>query len=99
MSGHKTAGAGQPLFFHCPKYRSARATEREAAYLAFMLRAHREITLTGRTRKVRKPNGQRMTKTAREYRCTCGHVGWSRHVDLERLSRLPGKPVPRYSRA
>jgi len=47
----------------------------------------RDIELTGRRRK-RKPKrgsapGLRSDSYAREYRCrSCGHVGWSKHMDL-----------------
>jgi hypothetical protein len=43
------------------------------------------VTLTGR-RKPFPTCGIRHGMINREYRCSdCGHVGWSRHTDLERL--------------
>ncbi len=30
--------------------------------------------------------GSRSTFVAREYRCSCGHVGWSNHTDLARAA-------------
>lgn len=42
------------------------------------------VALTGRTR-LTKHRGQRQSLTSREYKCQdCGHVGWSKHIDLER---------------
>lgn len=75
-------GTGQPHFFVCPVERSTRIVR--------ILGPHR-VELTGRTRdesRLRRKHGRgggRMSRTSREYRClTCGHVGWSAHVDLER---------------
>lgn len=43
------------------------------------------VTLTGR-RKKHSTCGIRHGMISREYRCSdCGHVGWSRHIDLEAL--------------
>jgi hypothetical protein len=44
------------------------------------------VTLTGRERPYRRKGvmGSRSTHVSREYRCSCGHVGWSNHVDLAR---------------
>jgi hypothetical protein len=50
-------------------------------------RVTHQVTLTGRTRpyfnRFHALVG-RSTRVSREYRCTCGHVGWSNHADLER---------------
>lgn len=71
-------GTGSPLSFRC---------SREAAGL------HGKgygFELTGRTRPTRARRhsslGSRSTLTDREYRCECGHVGWSNHEDLARMA-------------
>lgn len=73
---HKTAGAGSPQLFLCA--RSRRLNERGHI-----------VTLTGRTKPYKPPSGSslgaRSTLTSREYECSCGHVGWSNHVALERM--------------
>lgn len=41
------------------------------------------VTLTGRRRPHRGKVGPRITHIDREYQCdSCGHVGWSAHIDL-----------------
>lgn len=47
------------------------------------------VKLTGRIRRHHSSGAivGRSTKTSREYKCQCGHTGWSNHVDLERLSQ------------
>jgi hypothetical protein len=46
------------------------------------------VELTGRERPYHRKRhtvkGSRSTEISREYRCSCGHVGWSNHVDLAR---------------
>jgi hypothetical protein len=77
-----SAGPGSPVFFRCTVARRRR--ER---------RGH-DVTLTGRVKPYKAGSysamGTRSTSTAREYRCTCGYVGWSNHVDLERLANNGG---------
>lgn len=79
MSG-TNAGTGQPLYFRCWKQRQ------EIEGLA--RNPLHEVTLTGRTKAVRG-GGLRMERFAREYQCSCGHVGWSRHKDLKRCEVKP----------
>ncbi len=70
-------GTGQPITFQCPVWRRTDWRRRPPVH---------EVRLTGRT-KPYKPKGMRvrMTDTTREYEClSCGHVGWSAHVDLAR---------------
>jgi hypothetical protein len=64
------AGTGQPIVFKCSACRGWPV----------------DVELTGRSKPVKtnKP-GPRMTRTALEYRCACGHVGWSRHKSLARI--------------
>jgi hypothetical protein len=54
------------------------------------------VALTGRTRtrKTSRGHSGRSTLVVREYRCSCGHVGWSNHVDLARR----GLPCKNYDR-
>jgi hypothetical protein len=42
------------------------------------------VELTGRTRpyRPRGVTGVRSVHTSYEYRCSCGYVGWSNHIDL-----------------
>ena len=72
----KGSGTGQPISFRCAV--AAREFHRRST--------EHVVELTGRTKKRRGPPGQRMTNVSREYRCACGHVGWSAHVDLSRLA-------------
>lgn len=70
-------GTGQPNWFRCSKCRST-------------LRGGNggwagDVKLTGRKRPHRGKAGARNTFIDREYCCnTCGHTGWSCHVDLAR---------------
>lgn len=71
----RSAGTGSPVFFHCSKCRSTLVNNRHSVW-----------ELTGRKRPYRSKDyscmGTRSCHTAREYRCSCGHVGWSNHIDL-----------------
>lgn len=73
----RSAGSGSPVWFRCAVDRSDYTTGME----------HR-IELTGRSRPYHPPRvlGSRSTFRSREYRCSCGHVGWSNHRDLARLA-------------
>lgn len=63
-------GLGSPKDFHCPKCRS------------------RVVKRTGRTRPYAPKDGHalgtRGNLVAAEYRCECGHVGWTNHNDIVR---------------
>jgi hypothetical protein len=65
----RSFGAGSPLWFRCKCGNRAGA-----------------VTLTGRTKPRRRGGalGTRHSHVSREYRCTCGHVGWSTHKELLR---------------
>lgn len=66
-------GTGQPNWFRCSKCRTT-LRSRDGGWRA---------TLTGRKRPHRGKVGARITFVDREYTCdTCGHVGWSAHIDL-----------------
>lgn len=74
----RSRGTGQPVWFRCSQCRRHRAIGGFAS----------DVSLTGRTRPKCDGNaGMRSTTTEREYKCSCGHVGWSRHVDLEDKER------------
>lgn len=71
-------GTGRPMFFLCAQARREREITKRQAHV---------VSVTGRMRKARvRPGGRqqaaRVDIYAREYVCSCGHVGWSRHTDL-----------------
>jgi hypothetical protein len=78
-----SSGTGSPHFFHCPVAR------RNRDYRTHRLPKGHIITLTGRTKPRDRGGrvGDRSTLVVREYQCSCGHIGWSNHVDLERMER------------
>lgn len=71
----RSAGTGSPVWFRCSACRSTLVRNYDST-----------VELTGRTRPAPSrryhARGSRSTGTLREYRCSCGHVGWSNHVDL-----------------
>lgn len=68
-------GTGQPYWFRCSKCRST-IRGGNGGWAG-------DVTLTGRKRPHRGKAGARNSFIDREYTCmTCGHVGWSCHVDL-----------------
>lgn len=84
----RSAGPGSPLAFFCSacRRRSGWSVARRAGY---------DVVRTGRTRKHRSKfgsaRGVRSLGVAHEYRCrSCGHIGWSAHVDMERKPRTCG---------
>lgn len=70
------AGTGCPLTLKCAKCRLSRNWSRN----------FREgLVATGRTRAVSRRSIRQTTRKV-EYRCLdCGHVGWTQHIDAERL--------------
>lgn len=69
-------GTGQPNWFRCSKCRSTLWGARNDGWAS-------QVELTGRKRPHRGKVGARITHIDREYRCrSCGHVGWSAHIDL-----------------
>lgn len=71
-------GTGVPVSFMCPRERVQRRS-------GWVPPAAHLVTLTGRVKPYNTRNHPpRSTNTKREYRCACGHVGWSNHVDLAR---------------
>lgn len=82
----RSSGTGSPFRFRChmarKSWHAAHRLHPEA-----LVRVLHEVTLTGRTRPYRNRYHAivgRSTVVAREYRCTCGHVGWSNHSDLSK---------------
>ncbi len=87
------AGTGQPMWFQCGKCRLAggpywRLDTSSGRRMRSMGKSDR-IELTGRTRAAPQGNAfGRSTTRRREFKCLdCGHVGWSRHVDLEYMEK------------
>jgi hypothetical protein len=80
------AGTGQPISFKC-------AVERREN-LGLWGRIHHQVERTGRSKPYRRlgQGGMRTMRTAFEYRCSCGHVGWSAHIDI--LAEYIGGPRP-----
>jgi hypothetical protein len=80
----QSAGTGSPVWFKCHGQRQRYGR-------------HHQVERTGRERRYRPPRGSalgiRSDYVAREYVCrTCGHRGWSNHVDL---IDAPGPPTQR----
>jgi hypothetical protein len=73
-----------PIAFICPKARRNRVMHHNGTRLVIAPhdRTHR-ITRTGRTKDnpTRRP-GTRALLISHEYRCTCGHTGWTTHMDI-----------------
>lgn len=75
----RSAGAGSPVWFKCPKCRASAS----------------EVTLTGRARRMRRYRvavGTRNGNTSHEYTCKCGHTGWSSHNDVTRYATAAPTP-------
>jgi hypothetical protein len=84
----QSAGAGSPVYFMCSSERKTYWRDRAEG----LVRRH-YVRLTGRKRPYKPQRhsalGLRSDTTAREYECiTCGHVGWSNHMDLKRLEGI-----------
>jgi hypothetical protein len=75
--GRKGSGTGSPNYFRC--WRDRRGDWHDRQF---------RIVLTGRSRPYHpeRAPGTRSVLTAYEYRCDCGYVGWSNHIDLARLA-------------
>jgi hypothetical protein len=88
----RSHGPGSPVWFRCSKCRSTLNPDRRTGW---------DVELTGRQRKAnfKHAPGSRSSFMDREYRClSCGHVGWSNHVDLAEKageSRYKGSSLER----
>jgi len=83
----RSAGAGFPLTLRC-----AMCKKRRGYSLARDQNSNigTNLVATGKTEPVKRDghhtHGMRQANQRIEYRCTdCGHIGWSRHTDAERL--------------
>jgi hypothetical protein len=75
-------GTGQPYWFMCWRMRRDKGATRSATRWEW---EHHTVTRTGRTRPKRNnKGGARVLQQEHEYTCTCGHRGWTRHVDILR---------------
>lgn len=88
----ESAGAGSPIWFRCA---ACRSTLRWTDPVSNTHRGMR-VKLTGKTKKYYGRTGSalgvRSTHVCRQYECLdCGHVGYSNHIDLERLERRGGR--------
>jgi len=81
----RSAGTGSPVTFICPVARRNRALW-SGVDAGRLPDGHDRVVLTGRTKPSPRQRavGLRSDSISREYRCECGHVGWSNHVDLRR---------------
>lgn len=84
------AGSGQPSQFQCFRCRRAKG----ALFGTMSWSFHQErggftrVSLTGKIRPRRgRTSLGTMSREDRQYQChDCGHVGWSRHSDLEKIN-------------
>lgn len=74
----RSAGTGSPVYFACLKWRQGYWRNRRYPH-------DHVVKRTGRTKpyKTHKP-GIRSLKVSHEYECSCGHVGWTNHMDIVR---------------
>lgn len=87
-------GTGQPVAFVCPVARRNQDVDPTAGEYTRSYRmtlrypsGHALIVRTGKVKNAAKPgryahSGSRMLNESHEYRCECGHVGWSKHHDI-----------------
>jgi hypothetical protein len=72
----KGAGTGSPVFFFC--WASRQVGDSKQGHV---------VNLTGRERPYHRKRysakGSRSSDVSREYVCSCGHIGWSNHIDLD----------------
>jgi hypothetical protein len=82
------AGTGQLVHFRCSQCRKRRWKWPNGAV--------QRVKVTGRTRLVpRGRKGRRTSYWRFEYKCQdCLHIGWSRHIDVERRYVSSGYELP-----
>lgn len=71
-------GTGQPITFMCARLRRDVWWENRTQ----ARRDEHQVTRTGRTKGPRHETHTRMLSYQVEYRCSCGHVGWTKHQDV-----------------
>lgn len=76
-------GTGIPMFFACAMARRERSSDGRVRHV---------VELTGRSKAAGRKGGIRNSNRSHEYTCACGHVGWSRHVDLEYRAKAQETP-------
>lgn len=77
------AGTGQPLTLRCAKCKRSGRYEWSRS-------GGTDLVATGRVKAVAH-RAVRQTNRKIEYKCRdCGHVGWTQHVDAERLLEAVG---------
>jgi hypothetical protein len=84
-----SAGTGSPVWFMCPKLR--RIYPRD-----YHDRDMHRVKRTGRWKR-RVPKGAlgvRSLLHAWEYVCSCGHKGWTNHVEILRYAMVDGSEKP-----
>lgn len=83
-------GTGVPLTFRCSKERLERDWRGGNSRVEAR---HADIVRTGRTRRAPNPGKghPRKLPVSFEYVCSCGHVGWSCHIDVVRHPLQEGK--------
>lgn len=79
----RSAGTGQPIWVKCPVAR------RTVGVGPFTHGPKSNLKLTGRRRhrfsRLAGSGGRSDTRFIYEFQCLdCGHVGWSRHIDIAR---------------
>jgi hypothetical protein len=85
----RSSGTGVPIYFICYKARRNQRYDSSRPYSRANYSyppGHEEIVRTGRTRGI--PPGTQHARTLperHEYRCECGHTGWTRHSDVLRF--------------
>lgn len=80
----RSYGTGIPLALRCAKCKVG--TTRRSA------RRGMNLETTGRFVRAASDGFGRLSALKVQYRCRdCGHVGWSRHMDAERLLRKNGR--------
>lgn len=83
-------GTGFPEFFECSQarkvYYGSRSSRGYDVDRTARERDRHKVKLTGKTRDAPSPGKGHPRKSAlsRQYKCSCGHTGWSCHIDLER---------------
>ena len=75
-------GTGIPMFFACAMARRERSSAGRERHV---------VELTGRSKVAARKGGIRNAARSREYKCACGHIGWSRHIDLEHRAKAREK--------